>query len=726
MSRTPSYLVLFCLFSRRRIGRAITGGCDLIFHPERRLELLEWKLKRLRAMEIPEMFWRMRRSAQDVLERLRCSVGRIPGVPAPRGRSGRCWVDGPLTDIDAGPYTYAGERILSGCFDIFALRSAQLGFPPAWNKDPKTGVHSPMVFGAMLDYRSEAVVGNIKYLWELNRHLEVVTLSQAFHLTGDARFALGARELLDSWCKQCPYPWGPNWTSPLEHAVRLVNWSCSWHLLGAEDSLLFKDRHGTRFKRDWLKSIYRHLRFIRRHLSRYSSANNHLLGEYMGLFIGTTTWPLWSVCDEWNALAKNGLEREALRQNGTDGVNREQAIWYEHEALDMLLLCGLMGRANGLEFSKAYWNRLVRVLEHFASVMDVSGQVPMFGDSDDAVMVRFSQERDFNSYQSLLATGAVLFNRSDLKLKAKRFDDKSRWLLGDEAAARFEALPARAASLPVRRAFPEGGYWILGDKLDTRDEVRLIADAGPLGYLSIAAHGHADALSFTLSLRGQEMLVDPGTYAYHTQRKWRDYFRGTSAHNTVRVAGEDQSLAGGSFLWSTHACAECHRFESSAERDEWEASHDGYLRLAEPVRHRRRIVLDKRAERIEVIDVLEGSGRHSVELFWHFAEDCRVVRDGVCFRVHHGKAALWLQPPPGLRARLISAVEEPPLGWISRRFDEKTPTVTVLCEGTLEAGVTVCTVLHYGDSELKQTGMFSRHIDHDMTHGTKTTVTQPA
>ena len=44
-----------------------------------------------------------------------------------------------------------------------------------------------------------------------------------------------------------------------------------------------------------------------------------------------------------------------------------------------------------------------------------------------------------------------------------------------------------------------------------------MADAGPLGYQTIAAHGHADALSFTLSVGGMEFLVDPGTYAYHTR-----------------------------------------------------------------------------------------------------------------------------------------------------------------------------------------------------------------
>ena len=93
-----------------------------------------------------------------------------------------------------------------------------------------------------------------------------------------------------------------------------------------------------------------------------------------------------------------------------------------------------------------------------------------------------------------------------------------------------------------------GGYYILGDRLDEADETKLIMDAGPLGFLSIAAHGHADCLSLLLSVSGKELLVDPGTYCYHTEREWRDYFRGTAAHNTVRVDGIDQSQIAGAFL----------------------------------------------------------------------------------------------------------------------------------------------------------------------------------
>jgi hypothetical protein len=338
---------------------------------------------------------------------------------------------------------------------------------------------------------------------------------------------------------------------------------------------VFAGADGHAFLRRWLDSIYLHCHFIAGHFSKYSSANNHLFGEYMGLFIGALTWPCWNESARWLETAQAGLEQEALRQNGPDGVNREQAIWYQHEVADMMLLCGLAGKANGVAFPAAWWSRLETMLEFIAALMDVGGRVPMIGDSDDAVMVRFSRE-PIQCLSFVAATGRCCSERARISRKAGAFDDKSRWLLG-RWGREFVRLAALSLSGGLtKRAFPEGGYYILGDRFDTPDEVRIVADAGPLGYLSIAAHGHADALAFTLSAGGREILIDPGTYAYHTQKKWRDYFRGTSAHNTVRVDGLDQSMIGGNFMWLKHARAWCEQWESDAGRDFFAGAHDGY------------------------------------------------------------------------------------------------------------------------------------------------------
>ncbi len=652
---------------------------------------LAWKLNRLKTMGAAEVCWRVRKAVAAGFERW--GFGLAYDGNAGTGISGSAWVSPLPRDFDATPYIAAADRLLAGRWDVLSLRDCALGFPPRWNRDPKTGVEAPLAFGKDIDYRDERIVGDIKYLWEPNRHLELVTLAQAWHLSREQRFAEGARGLLSSWLEQCPYPQGPHWNSSLELGVRLVNWACAWHLLGGEAAPLFATEEGQAFRELWLGAIYRHCHFISRNLSRHSSANNHLFGELMGLFVASVTWPLWPESGRWRARARGELEAEATKQNAADGTNREQAFWYHHEVADMMLLCLLFGQANGVDFSKGFRKRLELMLEFIAAVMDAGGHVPMVGDADDAVMVRFSREQGFCPYRSLLATGAVLFGRNDFKTQARHLDEKTRWLLGDDVSERFHEL--RLATVePARLAFSEGGYYVLGRDFGTPREVKAVVNAGPLGYLSIAAHGHADALAFSLSVGGNEILVDPGTYAYHGQKRWRDYFRGTSAHNTLRIDGEEQSVPGGNFMWLSHARARCEHFESGMERDVFEGVHDGYLRLNDPVRHRRRIEFDKRDMLIEVEDTLECNEEHFVELHWHLAERWVARVSGHAVEAECADARIRFQCPLGLGAPdVIVGQNEPPLGWISRRLDEKKPSPVIVCAGRVAGDTRLVTVI---------------------------------
>ena len=125
----------------------------------------------------------------------------------------------------------AADRIADGWLDVFALKDVDLGTPPRWNRDPKTGIEAPLAFGKLLDYRDPDLVGDIKYLWEPNRHLHLVTLAQAWSMTGEAKYAEALREQLESWFIACPHPMGANWASSLEAGIRLANWSLAWQLL---------------------------------------------------------------------------------------------------------------------------------------------------------------------------------------------------------------------------------------------------------------------------------------------------------------------------------------------------------------------------------------------------------------------------------------------------------------------------------------------------------------
>jgi hypothetical protein len=598
-------------------------------------------------------------------------------VPEPDlSRQGAKWIF-PNENIDAAPYLAAAERAAMGRLDVFALADLDLGLPPRWNRDPKTGIEAPLRFGKTLDYRDPDLVGDIKYLWEPNRHLHLVTLAQAYALTRKKKYLDALGEQLDSWFLACPVGLGPNWSSALEAAIRLVNWAIAWQLVGAPQAL------DEGLRRRWLESIYQHARFVRHWFSAHSSANNHLIGEAAGLYIAALTWPHWRETRDWVSASRKILEREALAQTAPDGVNREQALWYQQFVLDMLLLPLFAAKANGERFSSEFESRIEAMIDFIACLMDAGGHVPMVGDADDGYLVRLDREAEYCPFRSALAAGALLFRRGDFKLKAGRLDDKARWLFGAEADARFAALDPEATRLPLRQSFPDGGYFVLGCDFETPGEIRAVVDAGPLGYTSIAAHGHADALSFTLSARGREILIDPGTYAYHTQREWREYFRGTAAHNTVRIDGLDQSEQGGNFLWLRHARAGCSLWLSTSEKDCFEGWHDGYTRLAEPVKHRRLVELDKRNRRLVVEDHLDMAGEHDVELFFHCAEACTVDAVPGGFVISHGEVRAKLVLPPCGDSSVHKGSTQPILGWVSRAFDRRVPTHTIVWRARL-------------------------------------------
>ncbi len=647
---------------------------------------IQWTLSRLKAMSPAEVGFRVGRKIQGTVERAGIGLAR-PSPPV--GRCGKPWLAQLPRRFEVERYRLAADRILDGVFDVFSLRGARLGFPPRWNVDPRTGVEAPLVFGKELNYRDPALVGDVKYLWEPNRHLELVTLAQAWHLTHEERYLLGCRTLLDSWFSQCPYPRGVNWCVSLEHAVRLVNWAFAWFLLGGESSAIFEGKAGTAFRARWLASIYQHCHFIPRHWSRHSSANNHLFGEATGLFVAALTWPLWRESAQWERESRAELTKEALEQTFADGVNKEQAIWYHHAVADMMLLAGLMARANGRDFGEEYWSRLEVMLEFITSAMDAGGNVPMIGDSDHGVLVRFVPEAEADVFRSLLSTGAVLFRRPAMRAKGGVFDDKTRWLLGDAAEATFDGIDA-ARAFPVRRAFPEGGYFILGEDFETPREVRLVADAGPLGYLAIAAHGHADALAFTLSVGGKPILVDPGTFSYSAM-PWRRYFRSTAAHNTVLVDDQDQSEFGGSFLWLQHAKPTVETFYASGDTQTLSAHHNGYERLTDPVRHRRSWRYTSGIAHLSVTDELICAGAHSIAIHWHFAPECAVELEGRTVIARRDDVSIQLRCPEGLEPALVTGREEPPLGWYSSRFDLKLPTTTAVFAGTVSGNAAFST-----------------------------------
>jgi len=191
-------------------------------------------------------------------------------------------------------------------------------------------------------------------------------------------------------------------------------------------------------------------------------------------------------------------------------------------------------------------------------------------------------------------------------------------------------------------------------------------------------HGHADALSITLSVAGKPVLIDPGTYRYNGAPEFRRYFKGTRAHNTVNVDSQDQAVQETGFVWSRPYKTELIRSEEAHDGLTFGGCHNGYNRLKGAVEHRRIIAFFEGAHFL-ILDTFSGTGIHDFELNYHLHPDIDAKRQNGWWHVGGGKAVILIRVFKGPDFISIAGQEEPPFGWFSPAYGVKVKSGVLSC-----------------------------------------------
>jgi hypothetical protein len=477
---------------------------------------------------------------------------------------------------------------------------------------------------------------------------------------------MAALNQIDSWIAQCPLGAGMQWRSPLEVAIRAINWT--WFIALAEPSGLITGTARSRL----LHALDCHVQEIARKYSQGSSANNHRIGEAAGVFIATSCLPGLSGAAAHQQASRHILSAEILAQNHADGGNREQAFGYHLFVLQFLILARLTAERTGQVMPPSFDDRLHQMIE-FAATVTEGGPAPMYGDADDGYVLDLGG-RECGG-REIVAVGRALLRRQPLSPG----DDAEplRWLFGPTASIPQSGGPSIDTPLESK-AFPHTGLYLLqwGGR-GKGDSASASLDCGELGFGAIAAHGHADALSVTLRAFGEDVFVDPGTYDYFRYPAWRDYFRSTRAHNTIGIDDMDPSVMLGPFMWGERAVSRCLEWHAGPLA-RIVAEHDGYARLSDPVVHRRALEMDSAARTFTITDTLQMQGEHRVRLFFHVSEDARVRQSGAFqFIVAVAGGTVTLDLDSQLTATMREGCEEPIAGWVSRGYHRKVPAVTI-------------------------------------------------
>ena len=633
-----------------------------------------WAIKRVRAMGIGEFTYRLYRVSSQIVEATILACGWRPHLRDGSGE-GYSLFEGDTNDlavkwhghfdVDTGKL----DKLVDGYLTLLSHDNVAIGGSVDWLKEPVSGTRSPTGYGKWINYRSRSEVGDIKLLWELGRQQYLIPVAVGYMMTGDSRYRKLIKEHINSWIELCPFGYTIHWCSSLEVSLRIISWSVVNSLL-----LLSGERRGlySLIDENLLRNaIFQHAWFIRHYLSLHSSANNHLIGELTGLWAVCSAFDLGREGQKWATYASDHLEIEASKQVYSDGVDKEQAVYYHYWVLEYLLFGYLIGKRVNYEFTDQFSLNMSRMAKFLSAVSPNNGLPPQIGDADDGFVTRFSVSGREEPFHEIISICNVILD----KYKNKDLTEKVFWyslMAGIDIDACQEQSTVPHKKYPV--VFPEGGYAILGD-----ENVHIIFDAGPLGYTAIAAHGHADALSVCLAIDGEWWLVDPGTYTYHDNVEWRNYFRSTMAHNTVLVDGIDQSKIGGDFLWLDHANAELLDHGDDGQRQWVYGTHDGYQHL--DVRHYRRVEYSGKDRNILVTDTFNGTGKHQLCWHWHLSPKVSIERDeGVGgWVLSHSESDKKIIVRGGDRDNwsLISGSSDPILGWYSDTLGYKLPTSVI-------------------------------------------------
>lgn len=564
------------------------------------------------------------------------------------------------------------ERVLAHTFDFLGSGPVALGPVIDWHLDFKSGIRFPSdVPAARIDYAQLDRPSDVKVPWELSRGQHLTRLGQAWVIARDERAPREFEAEVSAWIAANPPGVGVNWACTMDVALRAVSWV--WALALFEGAPFSEG-----FEEAILLSLYQHGVWIPEHLEFGEVNGNHYLSDALGMIALGVAFDATPEGRCWRDAGARIFEEEILLQTTEDGAGIEGSVPYHRLVLELFLVGRRLMDVAGRPLSREFDARLSRMFEFVEAYVTPEGLSPVVGDADDGRALVLGRE-DVRDHRALLSTGAVLFARGSFRARAARLHEDSLWLLGPDAASAWDALRAEEPS--GTRAFPDAGFFILRSA-----NQYVFVDAGPVGFKGRGGHGHNDCLSFEWHAFGRPLLTDSGAYVYTASPEWRNKFRSTAFHNTIRVDGEEiNRFPSALALWSLRDDARPFDIVFDTAAGLLAASHTGFRRFADPVTVRRRFEMALDGARLRIEDRLDGAAPHDVEFLFHASPGARGRTNG---------SGVLLEWPDGVRVTLSVAGAaglswEGREGWFSPSYGVKVSRETWVAHArlALPAGV---------------------------------------
>jgi hypothetical protein len=184
------------------------------------------------------------------------------------------------------------------------------------------------------------------------------------------------------------------------------------------------------------------------------------------------------------------------------------------------------------------------------------------------------------------------------------------------------------------------------------NDLQIVIKAGGFGEGS-GGHSHSDVLSLVARIADEEILIDPGTFTYIADPAARNAFRGSAAHNTVRISNRDQAVPAGPFRWLEKPEVQIDAWSSTPGRDFLDATcrYGGFT-------HRRQIFFAKQDALLLIRDLVNAP---EWQQHWHLGDESGAERFSFTspaenIETWRSRALCAREPATALRSRAEAVV----------------------------------------------------------------------
>ena len=558
----------------------------------------------------------------------------------------------------------AAERIKQGELLYFSHQWKHAGFPPDWHRNPFTGSKAPAKehWSRIPDFG----FGDIKVVWEPSRFGFAYALVRAYWRTGDESYPETFWRLFEDWWQNNPPNCGANWKCGQEVAFRVMAVCFALHgFLDSRSTTGERVRMVGQFMAVCGERIDRHIDYA------LSQKNNHGFSEALGLWTIGVLFPEFASADRWRERGRRLLEQLCEELICPDGSFSQHSMNYHRVMLHDLLWCFRLAELNGLPFGGKAISRFSQAANFLYQCHDQeSGKVPCYGANDGALVLPLNG-CDYQDFRPAVQA-AGFFSKKARLLEPGPWDEDILWLFG-LTALEAPVVPER----PEDFAAGQGGYYT-----QHHGKNWFFVRCGGFRHRP----SHADLLHLDLWVDGANILVDPGTYSYNAPEPWNNPLGHTCYHNTVTVDDLSQMDQIGKFLWMPWAKGIVRADIRNPEGiSYWEGEHDGYARLAAPVRHRRSITTLPNGALV-VVDSLESKGSHLYRLHWlmgDFLYEWRRDQGIITLKASFGRYCMaYGTNGSAASASLVRADPASPRGWRSTYYQDREPALSFALEAS--------------------------------------------